>query len=135
MIQKPLGPSTMLMPEEVVHALGCHDNNTPEAVTKHGSCTKLQNADRPKRYVTCLVCLHQLLIVLSAAYSSSFNNLSRRLLPVSSILLKDIGNIDFKDENEKPKVNSWCLSFSVFVAATVVIAFLFLLLTIICIQF
>ncbi|XP_075102209.1 uncharacterized protein LOC107816679 isoform X3 [Nicotiana tabacum] len=73
--KKPLGPSTMLMPEEVVHALGCHDNNTPEAVTKHGSCTKLQNADRPKR----------------------------RLLPVSSILLKDIGNIDFKDENEKPK--------------------------------
>ncbi|XP_019227109.1 PREDICTED: kinesin-like protein KIN-6 isoform X4 [Nicotiana attenuata] len=73
--KKPLGPSTMLMPEEVVHALGCHDNNTPEAVTKYGSCTKFQNADRPKR----------------------------RLLPVSSILLKDIGNIDFKDENEKPK--------------------------------
>nr|XP_033515417.1 kinesin-like protein KIN-6 isoform X10 [Nicotiana tomentosiformis] len=73
--KKPLGPSTMLMREEVVHAVGCHDNNTPEAVTKHGSCTKFQNADKPKR----------------------------RLLPVSSILLKDIGNIDFKDENEKPK--------------------------------
>ncbi|KAK4338569.1 hypothetical protein RND71_043056 [Anisodus tanguticus] len=74
-IQKLLGPSTMLMPEEVVHAVGHRDNKVPQAVTKHGSGTKFQNADKPKR----------------------------RLLPVSSILLKDIGSINFKDENEKPK--------------------------------
>ncbi|XP_015167766.1 kinesin-like protein KIF22 isoform X7 [Solanum tuberosum] len=69
-----LGPSTTLMPGEVV---GHGDNNVVEAVTKHRSGTKFQNADKPKR--------------------------TRRLLPVSSILLKDIGSINFKDENEKPK--------------------------------
>ncbi|KAG5590813.1 hypothetical protein H5410_041327 [Solanum commersonii] len=69
-----LGPSTTLMPGEVV---GHGDNNVVEAVTKHCSGTKFQNADKPKR--------------------------TRRLLPVSSILLKDIGSINFKDENEKPK--------------------------------
>ncbi|XP_055820202.1 kinesin-like protein KIN-6 isoform X2 [Solanum dulcamara] len=67
-----LGPSTTLMPGEVV---GRGGNNVVEAVTKHGSGTKFQNADKPKR----------------------------RLIPVSSILLKDIGSINFKDENEKPK--------------------------------
>ncbi|XP_047251679.1 kinesin-like protein KIN-6 isoform X6 [Capsicum annuum] len=70
-----LGPSTTLMPGDVVHAVAHHDNNVLEVVTKHGSGSKFQNADKPKR----------------------------RLLPVSSILLKDIGSINFKDENEKPK--------------------------------
>ncbi|XP_010324875.1 kinesin-like protein KIN-6 isoform X5 [Solanum lycopersicum] len=69
-----LGPSTPLMPGEVV---GHGDNNVVEAVTKHRSGTKFQNADKPKR--------------------------TRRLLPVSSILLKDLGSINFKDDNEKPK--------------------------------
>ncbi|XP_060178622.1 kinesin-like protein KIN-6 isoform X2 [Lycium barbarum] len=71
---KLLGPSTMLMPEEVVHVVGHCDNIVPEA-TKHGCGTKFQNADKPKR----------------------------RLLPASSILLKDIGSINFKDENQKSK--------------------------------
>ncbi|MCE3050526.1 hypothetical protein HAX54_047442 [Datura stramonium] len=73
--KKLLCPSTTLMPGEVVRAVGHHDNNVLQAVTKHGSGTKFQNADKPKR----------------------------RLLPVSSILLKDIGSLNFKDENEKPK--------------------------------
>lgn len=73
--KKLLFPSTMLMPGEVVRAVGHHDNNVLQAVTKHGSGTKFQNADKPKR----------------------------KLLPVSSILLKDIGSLNFKDENEKPK--------------------------------
>lgn len=73
--ERLLGPSTTFMPGEVEHAVGHRDNNVLEAVAKHGCSSKFQNADKPKR----------------------------RLLPVSSILLKDIGSINFKDENEKPK--------------------------------
>ncbi|XP_031125278.1 kinesin-like protein KIN-6 isoform X2 [Ipomoea triloba] len=53
----------------------CDDSNATEAVLKHTSYNNSRQAEKPKR----------------------------RLLPASSILLKDINNIDFVDENEKAK--------------------------------
>nr|GLL48784.1 kinesin-like protein KIN-6 isoform X1 [Ipomoea trifida] len=53
----------------------CDDSNATEAVLKHTSYHNSRQAEKPKR----------------------------RLLPASSILLKDINSVDFVDENEKAK--------------------------------
>lgn len=68
-IQILLGPSTTLMPGEVV---GQGGNNVVEAVTKHGSGTKFQNADKPKRCVTCFGFLVILSVSLQLDHSSWF---------------------------------------------------------------
>ncbi|XP_019155849.1 PREDICTED: kinesin-like protein KIN-6 isoform X2 [Ipomoea nil] len=53
----------------------CDDSNATETVLKHTSYSNSRQAEKPKR----------------------------RLLPASSILLKDIDSVDFVDENEKAK--------------------------------
>ncbi|GFP95249.1 kinesin-like protein kif3a [Phtheirospermum japonicum] len=55
---------------------GSDAENITRFIPKHDSCTNLPPTEKPKR----------------------------RLLPASSVLLKDIGILDIKDENDKPKV-------------------------------
>ncbi|KAK9269938.1 hypothetical protein L1049_025511 [Liquidambar formosana] len=54
---------------------GCNVGNVPETESNLNSCCKRLNVEKPKR----------------------------RLLPASSLLLRDIGGLNFEDESEKPK--------------------------------